>query len=416
MTSNTPAYEHYQPSRLSVRASTLQNGLLWLLVFSGFFVLFEPAPYDLLAIAACGFFLMTGLRWNKALNPLFFLLFLYHLGAAICLMGFLENERDTVQWTIVGIFLAITGIFIAMAVSEQPLKRATVVCNAWVWGAFIASTIGVLAYFGIMPSADTFLIYGNRVKATFKDANVFGPFLVVPATYLIQKIYDRGMKALPTTLPLLGMIVLAIVLTFSRGAWGALAATVMLMTLLTFLTSPSPRERTRIIILSILGIVTVIALVGVLLSLESVGETLRARAALDQEYDVGAVGRFGRHVLGFQLAMEHPLGIGMLQFANYYGEDPHNTYLNAFLSYTWLGGFAFIALTVLTLIISFKTVFMRTPWQKIHICSVSAFTVMMIEAWIIDVDHWRHMYLILGLCWGLAAASLQWQKESYRPL
>jgi hypothetical protein len=29
----------------------------------------------------------------------------------------------------------------------------------------------------------------------------------------------------------------------------------------------------------------------------------------------------------------------------------------------------------------------------------------MAEGFVIDTDHWRHFYLILGIIWGLAAAS-----------
>ena len=37
------------------------------------------------------------------------------------------------------------------------------------------------------------------------------------------------------------------------------------------------------------------------------------------------------------MAMEHPLGIGPLEFGPIYGEDTHNIWLKALLDYGWLG-------------------------------------------------------------------------------
>jgi hypothetical protein len=34
----------------------------------------------------------------------------------------------------------------------------------------------------------------------------------------------------------------------------------------------------------------------------------------------------------------------------------------------------------------------------------------MAEGFVIDTDHWRHFYLILGIIWGLAAATRKAQR------
>ena len=47
---------------------------------------------------------------------------------------------------------------------------------------------------------------------------------------------------------------------------------------------------------------------------------------------------------GFMLALESPFGIGPLQFAKIFTEDPHNSYLNAFMSGGWISGFSYPAL------------------------------------------------------------------------
>ena len=87
------------------------------------------------------------------------------------------------------------------------------------------------------------------------------------------------------------------------------------------------------------------------------------RATLDQSYDVGHFGRFGRYVLGAELGLERPFGIGPLQFSRFFGEDPHNSYLNAFMSGGWLSGFAYLTLTAVTLVAATRFLRADTPWR-----------------------------------------------------
>lgn len=400
---------------LILRIESLRMFMLWLTVFSSFLVLIEPAPYDLLAVLTLGLFVLTGAKWSRTLNPLAVFLFLYHLGAAICLIQVLHLDR-TLVWTIVGIFLAITALFLAMVVQERTAERVTLIYKAWVLSAVVASLIGILSYFRLFPSADTFLIYGGRVKSTFKDPNVFGPFLVLPGLYLIQQLYARGLRAAPKVMISLGIIMVAMLLTFSRGAWAHFVFSAAIMTLLTFVVSRSSRERGRIIGFSLGGLLFSVVLLVVLLSIPAISHLLQERASLSQSYDVGEMGRFGRHILGFQLVLDRPFGIGMLQFHKYFGEDPHNTYLNGFLSYTWMGGIALLGLVFTTLALSFRLLFVPTPWQLPFICAFSTFVVVMAEAWIIDIDHWRHMYALLGLLWGMSAATIQWKRDYFANL
>ena len=52
-----------------------------------------------------------------------------------------------------------------------------------------------------------------------------------------------------------------------------------------------------------------------------------------------------------------------------------------------------------------RFVFVRTPWQPIYHAVYAAFVGIVGESVIIDIDHWRHYFLILGVLWGLMAAS-----------
>jgi hypothetical protein len=153
------------------------------------------------------------------------------------------------------------------------------------------------------------------------------------------------------------------------------------------------------------------ALVTVLLSSGKVADLFSERASLELSYDVGRYGRFGRYGLGADLALEHPFGIGPLQFSDRFTEDPHNTFLNEFMSGGWLAGLAYFALCAVTLVMSTRLVFLRTPWQPLCHVLYAAYVAVSAESIFIDIEHWRHYFLILGALWGLMAASCAYALE-----
>jgi len=79
-----------------------------------------------------------------------------------------------------------------------------------------------------------------------------------------------------------------------------------------------------------------------------------------------------------------------------------------------VGGAAYLTLVVLTLIVGFRTLWLRTPWQPFLIAAYASFLAMMAEGLWGDTDHWRHFYIVLGVVWGLAAASQKviWRKRA----
>ncbi len=108
------------------------------------------------------------------------------------------------------------------------------------------------------------------------------------------------------------------------------------MLVLMVLTSRSQSQRSRIIVMTLVTVVLAAALVAVLLSFDSIAQLFKQRASFDQSYDAGRFGRFGRHILGAEMALDLPFGIGPLQFNRFFPEDTHNSYLNAFMSGGWL--------------------------------------------------------------------------------
>ena len=205
---------------------------------------------------------------------------------------------------------------------------------------------------------------------------------------------------------------LAILLAFSRAAWGGLVLTSAFMLALMVLTSRSQRQRSRIIVMAVVAVILAVALVAVLLSFDSIADMFKQRASFGQSYDEGRFGRFGRHILGAEMALDVPFGIGPLQFHNYFPEDTHNSYLNAFMSGGWISGVCYPALVFITALTGFRYIFVTAPWQRIYLAIFSAYLGTVGESFIIDTDHWRHFWMMLGAMWGLFVAAEQYRASA----
>jgi hypothetical protein len=385
------------------RVVGLQRALVWLAGASGAIVFIEPSPYELVTLVAAVIFVATGLRLRLAFMPLLLLLFLINIGYTICAVPFLDKP-EVVNWIATSWYMAITVIFFAMVVSEDTAARLDMLRRGLIVGASIAATAGIAGYFNLVPGGHDLLTLYERARGTFKDPNVLGAFLILPALFVLQSVVsDPPGKSFRSAIAL-GIMALAILLAFSRAAWGGLVITAAFMLALMILTSRSHAQRSRIIVTAVAAVIIVAMLVAVLLSFDSVGEMFKQRASFDQSYDEGRFGRFGRHILGAQMALDLPFGIGPLQFHNYFPEDTHNSYLNAFMSGGWIAGICYPALVFVTVIMGFRHIFIRVPWQRAYLAIFSAFLGTVGESFIIDTDHWRHFWMMLGAMWGMFAA------------
>lgn len=385
---------------------TLQRALLWLMGFGGAIVFIEPSPYEVATLTAMVVFFAGGLRMRLAFVPLLALLFLINIGYTIC-AAYLLDKTPIINWILTSWYMAASAIFVALVVSEDTARRLDLLRRGLIVGALLASLAGIAGYLRLIPGGDMFTLYG-RVSGTFKDPNVLGAYLVLPALFALQSVVsDRFGKALRSTV-VLGILTLAVLLAFSRAAWGLLAITAAFMLFLMVLTSPSHRQRSRIIIMAIAAVVAVLVVIVILLQFDFIADMFKQRASLDQQYDEGRFGRFGRHVLGAQMALDLPFGIGPLQFTRFFPEDTHNSFLNAFMSGGWISGVCYPALVFTTALLGFRYVFVRVPWQRAYLAIFAAFLGTVFEAFIIDTDHWRHFWLMLGAMWGMFVAAQQY--------
>ena len=382
----------------------LQRAFVWLLGASGAIVFIEPSPYEFISFAAMLLFFATGMRMRPVFLPLALLLFLINLGYSTAAAHLLEKS-EIISWVLTSWYMAATVLLFAMIVAEDTAARLDLLRRGLIAGGVIASLAGIAGYLNLVPGGHDLLTLYDRARGTFKDPNVLGAFLILPALFALQSVVsDRFGKALRSAVAF-GIMALAVLLAFSRAAWGGLIITAAFMLALMVLTSRSQAQRSRIIVMAVTAAVLAAALLAVLLSFDSIAEMFRQRASLEQGYDAGRFGRFGRHILGAGMALDLPLGIGPLQFTRFFPEDTHNSYLNAFMSGGWLAGVCYPALMFTTVMLGFRHVFVRVPWQRAYLAIFAAFLGTVGESFVIDTDHWRHFWLMLGAMWGMFAAA-----------
>jgi hypothetical protein len=403
----------YAGAEPGLRTSTekLRCLMLWLTGVCGAIVFIEPSPYEVVSALTMGLFAIGGLTLSPVVIPLAVLLVLINIGYSISGWTVI-NEENVAMWLITSWYLAFTATFFAAMLGLNTEARLNALARGCVIGGLIASLAAIIGYSRVISNLNDLLLLYDRSRGTFKDPNVLGAFLVFPTMLALQPVISGKFRQAMKGVMLLGLFVPAILLSFSRAAWGQIVYCSLIVLALTFITTRSGSHRLRLVLLTVTGAVVLVGFIGALLSIDAVADLFQQRASFEQSYDLGAQGRFARYALGAIMALDFPIGIGPLQFHKYFPEDTHNSFLNAFMSGGWLAGVFYPALVALTLVFGFRMVFVRTPWQQTAIVVFAGYFGVATESFIIDTDHWRHTFLLMGVTWGLIAVTQRYKTNA----
>ena len=88
--------------------------------------------------------------------------------------------------------------------------------------------------------------------------------------------------------------------------------------------------------------------------------------------------------------------------------------LSQYPVFTWFGNSVVIGVFV-TVFTGFRYIFVRVPWQPLYLAIFAAFVGTVGESFIIDTDHWRHFWLMLGTMWGMFVAAERWKRQGMVP-
>ena len=404
------AFAHDEPAfeRRLISGTLLGSLIIALGVFLSGFVMSEPAPYELIMAAQIPVWFLLGLPISRTVGLLLAMLLVFNVGGLLAITVMKDMSGAPLN-AAVSIFLAMTAVFYA-AVVESRHQRLSLIFKAWVAAAIITAVLGILGYFNAFPGAGIFTRYG-RAMGAFEDPNVFGPYLIAPILYLLYRLLTG--KLLQSPLPVAGLLVLVlgVFLSFSRAAWGLLAFSVLMLIVIMLLKERSAAFRMKILLLSLTALFLLGLALSVALQSEQVADLFTSRAKLVQDYDGARMGRFQRHKIGFMLSMERPLGLGPLVLGKMYGEDEHNIWLKTLTTYGWLGFVTYLTLIACTLVAGFRYLLRDRPWQPFLMISWIVILGHCMIGNVIDTDHWRHFYLLLGVVWGCIALEQRYQRQ-----
>ncbi|MBZ5760063.1 MULTISPECIES: O-antigen ligase family protein [Rhizobium] len=409
----TPSPQVTQPQLAALRL--IGTGCVAFGVFLSGFVVAEPAPYELWLAMLIGLWFMLGLRISRSVAPLLVLFLTFNIGGMLSMTQMRDlgsAEMDAPIYIAVSTFLALSAVFYA-AIIEHNGNVLKLMFKVWVAAAIITALLGILGYFHAFPGAGMFTRY-DRAMGAFQDPNVFGPYLVAPTLYLIHGVIIGDLRKAPLKAIGLTILALGIFLSFSRAAWGLFAFSSVALVFFMLLKHRSNTFRLRILVMTLTAILLLGAALLVALQFHQVSDLFSTRTQLVQDYDGGHLGRFERHRIGFLLSMQRPLGIGPLVFATMFREDEHNIWLKTLTTYGWIGFFCWVSMICWTIYIGFKNVLKERPWQPFLMIAWIVVLGHVGIGNVIDTDHWRHLYMLIGIVWGCGALEVRHQHRLAR--
>jgi len=378
---------------------------VWLTFFLNAMVIKEPAPCDLFMMGFVVIMPLFGLVRFTLQHAILFASWMIVIATGLIAAGTHEFYMISVRHMLISGYLAVFSVVLAGFISKNPLRHFEIVWNGYMCGAIVAAVAGIVGYFDLIPGSHELFTKYWRARGTFKDPNVFGPFLVPAFLYCLHHFLSRPLAQGLVPLCLMGLFLFGILTCFSRGAWMMFLIASSSYIFVFFVTSQSNRQRMRTIALCLASLLAFAILIIGALQSNKVQELWDERASIIQDYDVGDQGRFSGHQKAAKVIMDNPVGIGALYFGYFYHHElPHNLYLSMYLSTGWLGGTVFLMLMVSTLIIGLAVLLRRSDWMHYHAITYCTFVGLFLESYIIDSDHWRLLYILMGLIWGAYGA------------
>ncbi len=383
---------------------------LWVAIALSSIVYVEPAPCDALMAGLLVYAVACGLRVPAGIGAGAILLGMFLLGNSTASM-FAPDPSVSVRVLGIRSYLILIWWFLLTAlVYEGSIRAAALIYNAYLYASLVAAGAGILAVAGWLPDVGH-LVDRGRVQGFFKDPNVYGPSLVPAMIYVLFLL--EGSKLLRVAIRFVPLLLLfgGLLLSYSRGAWLNFAVSTCVYLFLRARSSSTSAQRTRAgraaLIVAFVGITGL----SVILGGESTRDMLEKRMSWVQEYDLvsevgGKKSRFDSQKATFRLIMRNPAGIGAGQSGQDYYQNraPHNLYLHVIVEAGWAGGLAFVTFLLLTLWRSGEGIRGSGETHAYRQIAFSCLVGLLVQSLFIDSTHWRHLYLLLGLLWGLTLA------------
>lgn len=374
------------------------NGPKWIHIYLFFtmcvssYVLIEPSPYDLLMIIlSIGCFLFALYVVSKETIIPYLVVSVFLISNLLSLF-FVKELFTAIRYSGITLYLVITWVGLIGLGHHYKLSLLQIVSKGYLVSAVLTVLIGIAAYFNAIPASDEFLLFG-RVKSTFKDPNVFGPYLVFPALYAISLTELKEMKKVHKTISFLCFLLLStgIILSYSRAAWGNFVLSFFLYIVIVkkeFLLS----RIKSILIIILIGVPCIIYFIQT-----PIVEDLLASRLMMKDYDSE---RFGTQREAVETGILNPFGIGPGQSESVFQYSPHSLYARMFTENGFIGFGSFVILLLLSMYKSFESYWKSNGEHSVlFVVIFASICGLIFNSFFIDTLHWRHLWVILALAY-----------------
>jgi hypothetical protein len=353
----------------------------------------EPAPPDGVFAVVIIVSLLTG-RFSLARVPLS----IFALLGAFIFLNFLSaieaiDPGAAARFMTITIYLAVFAVWFTSYLTSE--RRARNVVRAYVGPAVLFGLLASVALFLPIPGADQLLHYkGTRATGLFEDPNVFGPFLIPAALILLEETLTPRLLHSSRTMKMVMFLILTsgVLFSYSRAAWANYLVAVVCLLVILAVRRGGGRKAVAVLVLLF---VTGLAVAGTLAVTGSVG-FLEDRARF-QSYDIE---RFGAQRTGIELAERYPVGIGPGQFEVVVPISTHSTYVRALAEQGVLGMIVIIALFLATFLFAARNAVLgRDSYGIGSAALLAAWVGLMINSFVVDTLHWRHLWFVAALIW-----------------
>ncbi len=365
----------------------------------------EPAPVDWLMIpitlSTLVYHFLAAPRKPLLLPSTLFTLFIVlHLPAF--LYATIHDVGRAVRYGFITLYL-ISFWYVGYVLGDRETFR-----RGLILGTFLALTTnllsGLLEFFNLVHFDPSTWRSGQRLQGFYKDPNVIGPFAIFAgctATFVPRR---PGLILLRNAA--LGVAILTVFLTFSRGAWLNLAVTLCIISFLLW------RHARNVALLAS----TTLTLLGALFVLLFWNPSwfLFAQDRLGiMPYDEH---RFYFQIEGLRAGWATFWGIGPGQSERVLQYATHSLFVRVWAEQGPLGMLAlsaFLAVHVYALLRALR----RAQTAQDILASGALLACLLgtlANSFFIDTLHWRHFWLLLGLTWAYAYSLSDYQGGAWR--
>lgn len=380
------------PLRLTLFAMVATSGV----------VMLEPAPCDVLFVPVIGLAVLGGypLLVGK-LDPILHGGLVLFIAANLWTVTWSEDIKLAFKFAAVTVYLLLMWMVLASIISIHGMRAIRVLVFGFLVAAGGAAFVAILARYHVMPNSEQFYLteHGFRIKSTFKDPNVFGPFMATGIVLLIANILHEGRRWL-LSMSLLLALTCGLLLAFSRGAYISLGVSLAVMFVAEVFIVRDEQVLKRMVLLAVPTVTMGAALVTLVLATSGMGDFLGERMSL-QGYDDH---RFSNQFNVLLTAGDTPLGIGPGQWEfPRYAFAVHNLYLRVLVETGWMGLIGFLAFVGGVMTTALTGIVRRSPFVGVHVASLAIMAGTFFESIVIDTLHWRHLFFAMSLSTGLDA-------------